>query len=582
MPTEGSVPARISNPITVGASVRPAGPRTSSRRRRQRVAATRDALAEAESPDETEREDEISGDAEDDETAVGRQLRDRTPDDLAWELAELDKLVDRVSQLTAMPSKLRPLLRVLENRRAAGNRVRQIVVFTRFKDTLDDVVRRLREIDYGLLIGTYSGQGGRYVDPDSRDWVGVERDEVKHRFLRRAIDILVCTDAATEGRNLQSADLLINYDPPWNPMKVEQRIGRIDRIGQQHEKVYVLNLCYAGSAEDIVYGRLLARAAQARRRSMEIPPQDLCEIYERLDARAEANPPPVTLDDIWLAIGNSPYLRSLGCRVLPDETARAAELKHIPGAPEGCVLTASRDVYERGLPGIDCLRFASYGDPAFEGILGLTAAGGLPPGIQRVGVPIPATDGAELVGYVVMRRDQHGVVAPYVILSFRAIEGIDIDAEAPVPAAAVESLTAGLAARAREEFRVLAAARTIEELNEKAAHAQRRPTYLVAKSFVLSVQRAHRGEANFARQLAVLDEIVERSAEQRLARLPVDQLLSVKGVPFQIQLPAAGSETHYDAPRPLLRAAVDLAAGEADALHRRPAEVTTEQVLARL
>jgi hypothetical protein len=113
--------------------------------------------------------------------------------------------------------------------------------------------------------------------------------------------------------------LLINYDLLWNPMKVEQRIGRIDRIGQKHDKVYVLNLCYAGSAEEIVYGRLLqrlaeaglivgtqqllllpviehefedlaagrlsepeliaraekrAREAQARQRSMEIPPQD--------------------------------------------------------------------------------------------------------------------------------------------------------------------------------------------------------------------------------------------------------------------------------------------------------------------
>jgi hypothetical protein len=66
-----------------------------------------------------------------------------------------------------------------------------------------------------------------------------------------------------EGLNLQSADLLINYDLPWNPMKVEQRIGRIDRIGQEHQKVYVFNLCYAGSAEEIVYGRLLQRLAHA-------------------------------------------------------------------------------------------------------------------------------------------------------------------------------------------------------------------------------------------------------------------------------------------------------------------------------
>jgi superfamily II DNA/RNA helicase len=146
--------------------------------------------------------------------------------------------------------------------------------------------------------------------------------------------------------------LLINYDLPWNPMKVEQRIGRIDRIGQKHDKVYVLNLCYSESAEEIVYGRLLqrlaqaglivgtqqlsllpvtehefedlaagrlseaelivraerkAREAQARQRSMEIPPQDLFEIYEHLDAQAQQRRPPVTLDDIWVAISGSRY-----------------------------------------------------------------------------------------------------------------------------------------------------------------------------------------------------------------------------------------------------------------------------------
>jgi SNF2 family DNA or RNA helicase len=205
-------------------------------RRRERVEATSRALAPPESANEQEREDAVAGDAEDDEVAVGELLRDRTPDDLAWEFGELNQLIDRFQDLTAAPSKMEYLLRVLENRRSPGNRVKQVVVFSRFKDTLDDIVNRLRAIDTGLLIGTYSGQGGRYVDPATRDWVGIERDEIKHRFIRGEIDILVCTDAAAEGLNLQTADLLINYDLPWNPMKVEQRIGRIDRIGQQQEK----------------------------------------------------------------------------------------------------------------------------------------------------------------------------------------------------------------------------------------------------------------------------------------------------------------------------------------------------------
>jgi hypothetical protein len=275
-------------------------------------------------------------------------------------------------------------------------------------------------------------------------------------------------------------------------------------------------------------------------------------------------------------------LRSLGCQILSDETSRAIELNHIPTVADDTVLTASRDTFERGLPRVSGLRFASYGEPAFDAILDLTAAGGLPPGIRRISVPVPGADGAELVGYVVMRRDKDGAVAPHIVLDMATLDDLAIEAETPVPPSAVESLTAQLAARARDEFKVLAAAQRIEESNEAAGRAQLRLTHLVARHFILSVQRAHRGEANFARQLTVLDEIVETRAEQRLARMPVDQLRSITGVPFTIRLPASGNEVPFDASRPLLKAAVDLAAREADALHQSRASVTTEQVLARL
>jgi hypothetical protein len=96
------------------------------------------------------------------------------------------------------------------------------------------------------------------------------------------------------------------------------------------------------------------------------------------------------------------------------------------------------------------------------------------------------------------------------------------------------------------------------------------------------MQAARRSDTNFARQLAILDELAEDRAELRLPRMPVDQLRSLDGVPFAIRLPAAGNDLPFDAPRPLLKAAVDLAAREAAALHRRQADVTTEQVLARL
>ena len=71
--------------------------------------------------------------------------------------------------------------------------------------------------------------------------------------------VLVCTDAAGEGLNLQTCGALINFDLPWNPMKVEQRIGRIDRIGQKHPKVRIVNMAYADTVEADVYFSLSER-----------------------------------------------------------------------------------------------------------------------------------------------------------------------------------------------------------------------------------------------------------------------------------------------------------------------------------
>ena len=163
----------------------------------------------------------------------------------------------------------------------------------------------------------------------------------------------------------------------------------------------------------------------------------------------------MTLDDVWATLSTSPYLRSLGCRVLSDQTARAIELNHIPGVPDGMVLTASRDTFERGLPEVSGLRFASYGEPAFDAILALTAVAALPLGIRRVSVPIPGADGAEIVGYVVMRRNEDGAAAPHVVRDMADLDDLAIDAETPVPPSAIESLRAHLAACAKDEFRVL-------------------------------------------------------------------------------------------------------------------------------
>ena len=90
-------------------------------------------------------------------------------------------------------------------------------------------------------------------------WVLTTKESVKNKFLEGNIRILLCTESASEGLNLQTCGVLINYDMPWNPMRVEQRIGRIDRIGQDFDEVWISNYFYIDTIEDRIYQRLSDR-----------------------------------------------------------------------------------------------------------------------------------------------------------------------------------------------------------------------------------------------------------------------------------------------------------------------------------
>ena len=91
---------------------------------------------------------------------------------------------------------------------------------------------RERVIEAGLTsIGCYSGRGGEVYDPGAGTWRPVTKTEIKDLFRSGEVRVLIGTDSMSEGLNLQTCGRLINYDMPWNLMRVEQRIGRIDRIG---------------------------------------------------------------------------------------------------------------------------------------------------------------------------------------------------------------------------------------------------------------------------------------------------------------------------------------------------------------
>lgn len=127
----------------------------------------------------------------------------------------------------------------------------QSIVFTEYTDTLDFLRDYLVEA-CGRKIICFSGRGGEYRKPDG-SWSIVSREEIKRRFKAGEAEVLLCTDAASEGLNFQYCGALINYDMPWNPMRVEQRIGRIDRLGQRYPEIAVRNLHYADTVETDVY-----------------------------------------------------------------------------------------------------------------------------------------------------------------------------------------------------------------------------------------------------------------------------------------------------------------------------------------
>jgi superfamily II DNA or RNA helicase len=181
-----------------------------------------------------------------------RLYRDpRRRDELEGERTYLQGYIVELEQI-AVDSKFEVFRERLDQVLAEGDRV---LVFTQYVDTLCFIRERL-VARYSDRIACYSGRGGEVWDPNLNDWRLVDKSEVKARSKRdhpQAIRILLGTDAASEGLNLQQFSAVINYDLPWNPMRVEQRIGRIDRIGQESPEVKILNLYMDQTIEEETY-----------------------------------------------------------------------------------------------------------------------------------------------------------------------------------------------------------------------------------------------------------------------------------------------------------------------------------------
>jgi SNF2 family DNA or RNA helicase len=146
---------------------------------------------------------------------------------------ELLNLADRAAQIQTW-SKANALEKLLLTHVASDEK---LIIFTHFLATLDLLAGRLRDmgIDFVLYHGGLSIQ---------------TKDETIRRFEQEA-RVLLSTEAAGEGRNLQFCRTMVNFDLPWNPMRIEQRVGRIHRVGQTHP-VQIFNLAAEGTVEDYI------------------------------------------------------------------------------------------------------------------------------------------------------------------------------------------------------------------------------------------------------------------------------------------------------------------------------------------
>ena len=614
------------------------------RRRRERVAATLEYLGSGGSPAALATGSAVEGEEDfelDDSDAeiIDQLLKNRSEDDLRWELERLTEMLGS-SLYDAAPasSKMQALLGYVQQRKDPDRpgRIGQMVIFSQFWDTVEDIVRRFKQVNQKFLIGTYSGRGGQYTDPETGKLVGIEREEIRKRFLRGQVDILVCTDAAAEGLNLQTADYLVNFDLPWNPAKVEQRIGRIDRIGQRHNHIYVQNLCYLGSVEEIVYDRLLNRlgemisvvgeqqlsmlpvteedfrrladgeiteqalekealervaVTQRRIRETELTGQEIYEIYQRMAQRNAEQQLPATLDDIWDVLTTSRYLAAIGCHRAANLTGGTHEpllLNAIPGVPDSTALTVNRELFDEGIEGLGTrLHFATYGDTCFDSLMKLSATWEMPACIRRIAVK-PKGLHNDYSGFVVAVKNDP-TSSLQLVTAMGQIAGLDLDESATVTEGDTEPFVAQLQALADRELKLSAHVDGIEADNILSGRAQAALALGVAVASITGRQKYGNGDPNFWKEIdSWRGQIEARTAAGgalRVQHMPTElgKVASTAFLPFDVKRNASeGTYWIEHAPGLLLYSAADAACRVGDGIKQKKSDVSTELGVGRI
>lgn len=159
--------------------------------------------------------------------------------------------VKKIAKRIPLTAKLQGLGALIDRLRAERPDDWRVVVFTTRIETQTSIQTYL--LNQGIAVGIINGQTGKV----NQDTLAKFKSEIPE------INVIVSTEAGSEGVNLQAANVLVNYDLPWNPMIVEQRIGRIQRLGSKHEKVCIFNIVLKGTFEEYIVGRLVEKLQMA-------------------------------------------------------------------------------------------------------------------------------------------------------------------------------------------------------------------------------------------------------------------------------------------------------------------------------
>lgn len=162
---------------------------------------------------------------------------------------QIEVILEKVRTITSPDRKLEALRQIIRERQNLPNN--KLMVFSSFRHTLAYLYKHLESDGFRVEMV----HGGT---PDD------ERIELRDRFEKSkgetdTLDVMLFSEIGCEGLDYQFCDCIVNYDLPWNPMKIEQRIGRIDRKGQKRDHVTIINLITPGTVDADIYERCLLR-----------------------------------------------------------------------------------------------------------------------------------------------------------------------------------------------------------------------------------------------------------------------------------------------------------------------------------